>query len=405
MKGLHIVIVPAWWPSPEAPARGIFFTDYALAFAESGAKVGVVVPDLVSLRDWRRADAPWRPRITEESLRGIPVIRIRGRHTALGLPAVHMRRFRAWLRRGLDSYVARHGQPHNLHAMCAIPSGWACTHLEEPADPDGAADLRSPPRLPARPVVVTEHTGPFSLVMRRRGEARLVRAALDKAAAVVAVSEHLRGQMGAAGITREILVHGNAVARGFLEAEHSNRALHDPPRGLFVGRLTMEKGVPELIDAAVRLDRAGLAAEWHFLGDGPLQTMLSNRLRAAGLESSIILHGQRARPEVVRIMSQCDFLVLPSHGETFGIAVAEALCMGLPVVTTRGTACAEFVNESNGVLIEMKDGESLADGVRILLARLQSYDRAAFAAAARTRFSPAGLANYYELLFRRLTKA
>ncbi len=414
MKGLHVVIVPAWWPSPEAPARGIFFTDYALAFAKAGARVGVIVPDLVSMREWRRAEAPWRRRVTEESLQGIPVIRIRGRHTAFGRPALHMRRFRAWLRRGLTFYQARHGEPQILHAMCAIPSGWACTHLDDLGGPDATTglrpgrrrpDSRPPPRSLPAPVVVTEHTGPFSLVMRRSSEARLVRAALDKAAAVVAVSDHLHGQMRAEGITRKILVRGNAAAREFLESEISNRPSHDPSRALFVGRLTAEKGIPELIDAAIRLHRAGAAIEWQFVGDGPLRGMLSARFQAAGLGQCILLHGQRARPEVVRIMSQCDFLVLPSHGESFGMAVAEALCMGLPVVTTRDTACAEFVDDSNGVLVDPKDVRSLEVGVCALVAKFQSYDRAAIAAAARNRFSPAGLAQWYEQLFRRLPNA
>lgn len=102
-------------------------------------------------------------------------------------------------------------------------------------------------------------------------------------------------------------------------------------------------------------------------------------------------------------MEQCDLLVHPTYHETFGLSVAEALCMGLPVVTTRGTACAEFINGTNGLLVEPRDVDSLAIGIQEMIQRLRGpslFNRAAIAEPARRRFSGEAVAEKYGEWFR-----
>ena len=101
-------------------------------------------------------------------------------------------------------------------------------------------------------------------------------------------------------------------------------------------------------------------------------------------------------------MSRSDFLVLPTHNDTFGLAVAEALCMGLPVVTTHDTACADLIDEDNGKLVKIRDVESLTEGLRRLIRDRDRYDPEAIAERARSRFSPEAMATWYDGLFRRV---
>lgn len=387
LAGIHILIVPAWWPSPEQPVSGVFCTDYARAFAAAGAKVGVIYPDLVSLRYLGKGIwLPWRPRLMVEDLSGVPVLRIRGLHTAFGRPALQMHRYRRWLRWGLREYRARYGEPDVLHAMCSIPAGWACTYLDDP--------------LAAR-TVVTEHTGPFSLVLSPRAGEPFVRAALRKAAAVVAVGEPLRREMAMAGVRDEIAVCGNPVAEAFAlpPVQPAGRG-KGAVRAVFVGRLVVEKGLHELIRAASGSSVGLREIHWHFVGDGPLAPLLRESFARAGLTRRLHLHGNQEHARVAAIMAESDFLVLPSYGETFGMAAAEALCLGLPVLATHGTACVDFVEQDDGILVEAHDAEALAAGLREMLDRLASFDRAAIAARARQRFSGAAVACWYGKLFR-----
>jgi len=388
LSGLHILIVPAWWPSPEEPISGIFHTDYARTFASAGARVGVVFPDLVSVRHWGRStEIHLWPKLICEEMHGIPIVRIRGLHTALRMPWMQMTRFRCWLRRGLDAYVERFGRPDLLHAMCAIPAAWACTTLEDPL---------------ARRVVVTEHTGFFSTVITRRTGRSFALRGLHRAAAVVAVSAVCRDEIHACGVQREIQIRGNPVCDDFLQSPFPPRRSEGRLRGLFVGRMTEAKGVGELAAAATVL-AAEQEIEWHFAGDGPMAETVRDLFASAGLADRLMLHGPCDRSTVVDLMARCDFLTLPSHGETFGMAVAEALCMGLPVVTTRGTACADFVGDQDGVLVNMRDVDSLCAGFRSLIGKLAEYDRGAIAERARSRFSGRAVARWYSELFHQVT--
>lgn len=392
MNGLHVVIVPAWWPSPESPSAGIFFTDYARAFADAGAKVGVIYPDLVSVRQLGKGTSiPWFPRIMDEDVHGVPVIRIRGIHTAAGFPSVQMNRFQRWLLRGLGVYEQRHGTPALLHAMCAIPSGWACTQLEGD---------------PKTPVVITEHTGPFSLVLTGdRGEA-CARQALAAATAVVTVSKHSRDDMKQHDIERNIAVCGNPVSPDFTTAPVPVERVDGPPRALFVGRLVAEKGVGEVMAAAQMLQTQSTVSniDWHFAGDGPMDAELRRHFRRNVRSAKLHMHGLCERSAVVQLMAESDFLVLPTHGESFGMTVAEALCMGLPVITTRGTACAEFVDRSSGMLSQPKSSAALAIAVQKIITAPKSFDRAAIAARARRRFAASAVADWYAALFHKIKR-
>jgi glycosyltransferase involved in cell wall biosynthesis len=407
LSGLHILCVPSWWPSAERPISGIFFTDYVRAFAKAGACVGVVFPDLVSVRYLLKSRAPISPRLTWESIDDIPVVRIRGWHTALGRPSWQMGRYLKWLRWGLAEYTARHGTPDALHAMISIPAGWACAHLEGPW---------------SRRIVLTEETGPFSLVMSDATNAAFVRESMAKAATVVTVSEHARADIRSHGIEGAIEVCGNPVAREFCDAVVTERARDGPIRALYVGRLVNEKGVIELAEAATRIGSTGWKpappghapaigrshtamadVEWHFAGDGPANEQVRATFRRNGMSNRLHLHGLCDRARIRGLMEQCDFLVHPTYGETFGQSAAEALCMGLPVVTTRGTACAEFIHETNGLLVERRDVDSLVIGIQALIQGVRSpgsFNRTAIAEQARRRFSGEAVADQYAAWFR-----
>lgn len=397
MTGIHVVIVPSWWPSLEQPINGIFHVDYARAFAAAGAKVGVVVPDQISPRCLGGGTSiPWIPRITRECVAGspdIPVIRIRGLHTALGRPGIQMKRYRRWLERGLEIYAAEHGEPEILHAMCAIPAGWASTHLS----PRWA-------RL-ARRVVVTENTGPFSLVLaRKKGEA-YVRAGLAKAAAIIAVSEPLRRDMLAAGINGPIDVIPNPVEEIFVgspppEIPHDadNRPTY---HGLFVGRLTPLKGIHELVQAAIQLSHEkGFAIEWNFAGYGDLEPEARQRFAEAGLSRQAGFHGLCEKKAVANLLAASHFLVLPSHGENCPLAICEALASGRPIIGTRGTGCEPLIANGDGVLCEIGNPSSLADAVRTLLTDYSRWNWRAIADRGQARFSQAAIAKEYAGIFR-----
>jgi glycosyltransferase involved in cell wall biosynthesis len=399
LAGLHVVLAPAWWPSPEDPIAGIFFLDYARAFAAAGAKVGVVYADLVFPPQWRGRPGLLIPRVSEERLDDIPVVRVRGFHTSLGRAERRTLRFGAWLRAGLKHYRKRHGTPDLIHAQCSTPAGWAAL---------GAG---------VAPVVVTEHMGPFSLLLAPPALEALTRSAARDAAALVAVSPNLRRQMLEAGLerggdggstagpARDIPVIPNAVPPEFSYAPlpEAKRAPGGEPvyHAVFVGRLVREKGVGELALAATRL-AGSRAAEihWHIVGNGPEENTLREHLSQGDTRHRVTWHGTLARPRVADLLRDSHFLVLPSHGENCPLAVCEALSVGRPVVGTRETGIESLVGPEDGVLCKRGDAAALTEAVLDLVGRYAAFDPPAIAERARERFSYAAMVERYAPVFR-----
>jgi glycosyltransferase involved in cell wall biosynthesis len=117
--------------------------------------------------------------------------------------------------------------------------------------------------------------------------------------------------------------------------------------------------------------------------DPPTAAGLRARLAASGLEERIRLRGECDALELRQLQLRADLFVLPSAFEGYGMAVAEALAQGLPVVATRTGAAAELVGTDAGLLVEPGDLRGLTAALRTLLQ--DPSRREACATAARTR--------------------
>jgi glycosyltransferase involved in cell wall biosynthesis len=106
---------------------------------------------------------------------------------------------------------------------------------------------------------------------------------------------------------------------------------------LFLGRLYPVKGLPLLIKAWNRVRPEG----WRLVLAGPdeagHQAELEALIRSAGLTGTISFAGPLASQAKSQCLAGADLFILPSYSESFGMAVAEALAHGLPVLTTNST--------------------------------------------------------------------
>jgi glycosyltransferase involved in cell wall biosynthesis len=108
--------------------------------------------------------------------------------------------------------------------------------------------------------------------------------------------------------------------------------------GLFVGRLTVEKGVRTLLEAWEKL--AG-AVPLKIIGDGPLADEV---VRRSSKNAGVEFLGRRPLSEVYDLMGDARFLVMPSQWyETFGRVIIEAFAKGTPVIASKIGAVGELV--------------------------------------------------------------
>ncbi len=138
------------------------------------------------------------------------------------------------------------------------------------------------------------------------------------------------------------------------------------PLVLFVGRLVAYKGVHVLIEAMRNLD-----ARLVVVGGGPELERLTARTAALGLSDRVTFAGRIEPSRVVHYIAAADIGVLPSitQQETFGLAMAEMMAYGLPMVCTEVGTGTSFVNQDgeSGLVVPNNDPEALAGAMRRLL--------------------------------------
>ena len=134
-----------------------------------------------------------------------------------------------------------------------------------------------------------------------------------------------------------------------------------PLRVLFLGQISLRKGVLQLLDAVKQLAREHV--EFWFVG--PTQIDIPKDLRE---HPQCKWFGVAPRVEVNRYYRDADVFILPTFSDGFGLTQLEAQAWKLPVISSR--YCGEVVCDGfNGVILEDISGEAIAD---VLLQFLRS---------------------------------
>jgi glycosyltransferase involved in cell wall biosynthesis len=138
------------------------------------------------------------------------------------------------------------------------------------------------------------------------------------------------------------------------------RPTHAPTRLLFLGRLHPKKGLDLLIDAMARLPDI-VTLDIFGTGDADYVAHLNQRCSAR-----IKLHGHADEATKSNAFANADLFVLPSYSENFGIAIAESLAHGVPVLTTTRTPWPRINTVGCGACIDLETSD-LAQGILDLL--------------------------------------
>jgi glycosyltransferase involved in cell wall biosynthesis len=118
-------------------------------------------------------------------------------------------------------------------------------------------------------------------------------------------------------------------------------------------------------------------------GDGPLENELKEQVRYLGMEQHIFLLGHRK--DIPRFLHSLDAFLFPSLHEGLGLALLEAMAVGLPTVAADIGPCQEVVDSTeSAILVDPEDEESILEGL-LRLRRLHVEAQSAMGVEARQR--------------------
>jgi len=133
-----------------------------------------------------------------------------------------------------------------------------------------------------------------------------------------------------------------------------------------IGRMVWQKGFEFLIQAIPAIIRDIHEVRFLFVGDGPLKSDLERLVRQLDISHKVIFAG--FRPDISRVLSAIDILVVPSLLEGFPIMTLEAMAMAKPVVATRIQGITEQISDGmDGILVSPKNSEALTSAVSKIL--------------------------------------
>lgn len=217
---------------------------------------------------------------------------------------------------------------------------------------------------------------------------RLVKYAFRGSDIVCLSNHHKLDVQGLTSREPYIVANGIKVEKAFLHLA-DEYAFNDGevPKILFVSNLSVKKGVPELIKALGILKRNGyrftasiVGNEW-YMSFREAQSLIDGE----NLTHDVMLEGPKFGLEKFTFIAKADLFVFPTYFELFPGVILEAMQFGKAIVSTFEGSIPDIIdNQVNGLLVEQRNEEALADAIAFMIDN--PAKRQQMAASAKEKF-------------------
>ena len=211
--------------------------------------------------------------------------------------------------------------------------------------------------------------GYFKSMTDEQAYRKRMQADIDRTDVLLTVSEYSKNEIVKNFHVKSepvVIPHGPTIACN--QAKASLNVLKRGDYFLYVGGYDPRKGLDTLIKTFIRLHgEQGITCKLVLCGSKNYFSSEFKQLVIEGVQRGIVEEkGYISEDELVKLMVNAIALVYPSHYEGFGLPPLEAMALGCPVITTRGTAIPEVCGNA-AFYINSDDENSLADGIVTVL--------------------------------------
>lgn len=369
-KKLHVLIIPSWYPRFKGDVGGSFFREQGLALHKAGANVGVVFPQINSLKSLQGLTKLHGIEVSNDD--GLKTYRYHFINITPGLDALTQKRRLLIGMKLFERYIKDNGMPDIIHAHSLSNAGLLAKKIHKKY---------------TIPYIVTEH---FSGFLRNAVSDNLLaklKPVVENASKCIAVSHSFKDSLNRQFATNKWSYLPNVVSDKFLQQPLNLTIAANEFTFLSVCFLNSNKKIDILLRAfsivCEQLDNVRLQIG----GDGPEKAKLESLAINLNISDKVDFLGSLNRDAVVSTMANCSAFVSASEFETFGVVIVEALALGKPVIATKCGGPESIIIPSVGYLVDTNSPSSLADAMLLMHANQGDFEPDAIRSYCRQEFS------------------
>ncbi len=278
------------------------------------------------------------------------------------------------------------GRPDIVHLNVIYPLGYFARKLKEKL---------------GVPMVISEHASGFQGGANAYPKVilSLAKKVLKSSACVMPVSNDLGERLKQLSPNITIKVIPNVVNEAIFipseEIDVTNKFVH------ISTAFEPAKNLLGIIRTVKRLSSENANFSLHIISDGDVSKAHQLARELGVLNSFVFFYPTMTTQEIAVFLKKCRALVLFSNFENFPCVIPEAFMAGIPVIATAVNGIPEYVNESNGILIQAKDEAGLLAAFKSLIDS-QPFDKETLRAYAMEHFSYAAVGQQLDEIYKEL---
>jgi glycosyltransferase involved in cell wall biosynthesis len=385
---MHLLWLASWYPDHLSPNNGDFIQRHARAVALSlpFTVIHVVQGDPAQDQDFRATELRVVGNLREW------IVQFHYRKTGIRLldKFRYTRCYRKALFGAIRNYIKANGLPELVHLHIPMKAGMAALWLK---------------RKFGIPYIVSEQSSaygggaPDDFHLRSRYYRNKVRELFRKATVVTNVSAAIGEELKKiAGLGQVEVIHNT------VDTSHFNPASQAPAkfRIIHVSGLNDQKNINGLLRALTKWSM--VRNDWELELVGPIGEELRPAIKVLGERVHLTCTGMLPYEEVAERMKQASVFVLFSDHENFPCVNIEALCCGIPVITSDAGGAREAIHPGNGIVVAIRDEAALVQALDKVRSGYDRYDRAEIAREAHDRYRYAAIGGQFIGLYEKMLR-
>ncbi len=376
---MKILIISRGYPTDKYKTNGIFEFDQAKALAQAGHKVIYAAIDMRSIRRTRKFgfESLIKDNVQIEAV-NVPCGRI---------PNCILNRISIFsLKRLYKKIIEKYGKPDIIHAHF-IQYGYAAVnaHAKENI-----------------PIILTEHYSAMNEGNISSYYMKLGYYTYHNVNKVLSVSKALADNI------KDKFNVGVDVVPNIVDISAFEYRKKEKEKKIFyfvsTGNLNINKRMDLLIRSFYNCFNNYENVKLYIFGEGPERNNLEKLISQLQLNDQVFLPGLKSREEIADKYSESDCFVLASRRETFGVAYIEAMAMGLAVIATKCGGPEDFINENNGLLVDMDNETELSTAMLDIYNEIDKYEGYEISSEIKGKYSPEVIADRLTEIYNGITK-